>query len=87
MLVEFTVTARGTVVNPTIVESEGGKDFERAALDAIKAYRYAPAVLDGEVIAIDGVQNLIKFNMADLLSSDSGDTARRALPKIRRTQY
>lgn len=87
VLVEFTVTARGTVVNPTIVESEGGEDFERAALDAIEAYRYAPAVLDGQVIATDGVRNKVTFKMADLLSPDIIDNSRRQLPKIPRTTY
>ena len=87
VLVEFTVTASGTVVNPTIVQSEGGENFERAALDAIKAYRYAPAVLEGQLIATDGVRNLVTFKMADLLSPDLGNKARRRLPKIRQTKY
>ena len=87
VLVEFTVTASGTVANPTIVQSAGGADFERAALDAIKAYRYAPAVLDGQVIATDGVRNLVTFKMADLLSPDLGKKARPQLRKIRQTKY
>ena len=87
VLVEFTVTASGTVINPTIVQSEGGEEFERAALDVIKAYRYAPAVLDGQVIAADGVRNLVTFKMADLLSPDLGNRARRRLPKIRQAKY
>ena len=87
VLVEFTVTASGTVANPTIVQSEGGEEFERAALDAVKAYRYAPAVLDGQVVATDGVRNLVTFKMADLLSPDLGKKARPQLPKIRQTKY
>ena len=87
VLVEFTVSASGTVVNPTVVESEGGEDFERAALDAVAAYRYAPAVLDGQMIATGGVRNLVTFKMADLLSPDFGKKARRRLPKIRQTKY
>ena len=86
-LVEFTVTARGTVVNPTIVESEGGEDFESAALDAVKAYRYAPAVLEGQVIATDGVRKKVTFKMADLLTQDVIDNSRIELPRIPQTKY
>lgn len=87
VLVEFTVSTSGTVVNPTVVESAGGADFERAALDAVAAYRYAPAILDGQVIATDGVRNLVTFKMADLLSPDLGNKARRRLPRIRQSKY
>lgn len=63
VLVEFTVTPRGTVADPKIVESEGGKAFERSALEAVKYFRYAPAVKDGELIQTEGVRNLITYTL------------------------
>lgn len=63
-LIEFTVTIRGTVTNMSVVESKGHKSFERAALEAVKFFRYAPAVKDGELVETQGVRNLITFEMA-----------------------
>lgn len=65
VLVEFTVTTRGTVTKIRVLESEGGKDIEDAALEAIKSYRYAPAIRDGEPVETAGVQNKIIFSIAD----------------------
>ncbi len=65
VLVEFSVTAIGTVANASVIESEGGKDFERAALKAVEGFRYAPAVQDGVLIETKGVRNLISFQIAD----------------------
>jgi TonB family protein len=87
VLVEFTVSASGTVVDPTVVDSAGGEEFERAALDAIRAYRYVPTVLDGQVIATNQVRNLVTFKMADILSPDVEKKARPRLPRIQGTKY
>lgn len=65
VLVDFTVTADGSVANATVVESKGGKSFEREALKAVLGFRYAPAVQDGELIETTGVKNLITFQMVD----------------------
>ncbi|MCH8201777.1 MAG: TonB family protein [Proteobacteria bacterium] len=65
VLVEFTVTTRGRVTNIRVLESEGGKDIEHAALEALKSFRYAPAIRNGEPIETHGVRNLISFVMAN----------------------
>lgn len=67
VLMNFTVTTFGTVTNATIVKSEGGKkgEFERAALDAVTNYRYAPAVQDGELIETPDVRGLFIFESED----------------------
>ncbi len=65
VLVEFTVTTRGTVTNIRVLESEGGKDIEHAALEAIKSYRYAPAIRNGEPVETAGVRHLTTFAIAD----------------------
>lgn len=65
VLVDFTVTAIGTVSNATVFESSGGKDFEPAALKAVSGFRYAPAVQDGVLVETPGVRNLITFEIVD----------------------
>ena len=87
VVVEFTVSSGGSVIDPAVVRASGGAEFERAALDAVKAYRYAPAVVDGRAIASRGVRNLVSFKMADFLAAESGNKARPRLPEIRRSKY
>ena len=65
VLVEFTVTTRGTVENVQVVESDGVRDFKAAALMAVRGFRYAPAVKDGKLVETEGVRNLISFVMAN----------------------
>lgn len=67
VLVEFSVTAIGTVANATVVEFGGGrrKEFQRAALKAVEGFRYAPAVEDGKLVETTGVRNLITFEIDD----------------------
>ena len=63
VLLEFTVTAQGRVADPRVIESEPSDVFDRAALDAVKRYRYEPRVQDGEPVAVEGVQHLITFEI------------------------
>jgi TonB family protein len=65
VLVEFTVTSSGMVANASVIESKGGRAFERAAMKAVEGFRYAPAVQDGELVETTGVRNLITFKIAD----------------------
>ena len=60
VIVEFTVTAAGTVKNPVIIESTSSV-FERAALNAALKFKYKPRVVDGEPIEVKGVRNKITF--------------------------
>ena len=60
VLVEFTVSAKGKVTDPKIIETtyEG---FSEAALEAIKQWHYAPRIIDGEPVDTPGIKNLINF--------------------------
>ena len=64
VLVGFTVTTRGTVTNVSVVASEGGKNLEHAVVDAVKSYRYAPAIRNGEPVETSGVVHLMTFRIA-----------------------
>ena len=63
--VEFTVDESGFVRNPRVIELEGGKSFERAALDAVEGFRYAPRFEDGNPIAVDDVKTRITFRIEE----------------------
>lgn len=65
VVIEYTVTTLGTVTNLKAIESEGGKDFEKAAVIAGKTYRYAPAVKNGKIVETAGVKTKITFLLAD----------------------
>ncbi len=63
VIVEFTVSETGAVVNPIVVEAQPEGIFEQAALDAAKKFKYKPRVMDGEPVAVAGVQNKITFQL------------------------
>lgn len=63
VLLEFTVTALGTVENVVIIEEEPKGYFGRAALNAAKKFKYKPKVMNGEPVPVSGVRNLITFKL------------------------
>ncbi|MGD8325305.1 MAG: energy transducer TonB [Sphingomonadales bacterium] len=63
VVVEFTLDKLGRVVGPKIIESEGGREFERSALDAIENWRYRPQLIDGEPQVMENVQTLLTFDL------------------------
>ncbi|NQZ82350.1 MAG: energy transducer TonB [Colwellia sp.] len=62
-IVEFTVTANGSVQDPLIVESKPEGVFDRAAMDAALKFKYKPRVVDGVAMAVSGVRNKISFQI------------------------
>ncbi|MEM7704943.1 MAG: energy transducer TonB [Pseudomonadota bacterium] len=65
VLLEFTVTRLGTVENPVVIEADPPNIFNRAAIAAASKFKYKPRVVEGEAIAVPGVQNLIRFELED----------------------
>ena len=63
VLVEFTVTTAGTVRDVRVVEADPPGVFDRAAMDAALKFKYKPRVIDGRAVAVEGVQNLIRFEL------------------------
>lgn len=64
VLVEFTVTAAGTVKDVVVADAKPPKIFDRAAITAAGKFRYKPRVINGKAVEVQGVQNLIRFEMA-----------------------
>mgnify|MGYP001231840470 CR=1 FL=1 len=64
VIVEFTVTKVGTTRDVHVVESSSSM-FENAAVRAAQKFKYKPRVVDGEPIAVAGVQNMITFEIEE----------------------
>ncbi|MDD3762680.1 MAG: energy transducer TonB [Nevskiales bacterium] len=64
VLVEFTVTASGAVKDVSVVDADPENIFDRAAVAAAEKFRYKPRVINGKPVEVQGVQNLIRFQLA-----------------------
>ncbi len=75
VLLAFTVDKKGFVRDPSVVDSRvrghgtAGREyvgeFEAAAIEAARKFRYAPKFVDGNPVTVDDVRNLIKFELRD----------------------
>lgn len=62
-VVQFTISAAGTVKNAVVVASEPGTVFDRAALNAVTKWKYNPKVVDGRPVERSGIQVRFDFEM------------------------
>jgi protein TonB len=51
VVLRFTITATGTVIDPIVLDSKPKRIFDRAAIRALKKWKYRPRVVDGEPIS------------------------------------
>jgi len=65
VLLQFTVTKTGAVINPEVIESKPPGIFDRAAMNAALKFKYKPKVVNGAAIDVAGVRNRITFELAD----------------------
>ncbi len=65
VLLEFSISSAGTVVNPFVVDSEPRRIFDRAALRAVSRWKYKPKVEDGVAVLRHGVQVVLTFELED----------------------
>lgn len=64
-IVEYTVTAAGTVNDPVVIESEPTGIFDKVSLDAALKFKYKPRVVNGEPIDVQGVRNIFRYTLED----------------------
>jgi protein TonB len=62
--IEFVITRTGTVKDPVVVASQPGSIFDRAALRAIRKWKYNPKIENGEAVDRSGKVTL-EFAMED----------------------
>ena len=80
VIVEFTVTEKGTVINPVVIENCGwiknvrnegdcfdnpNSVFDSAATKAAVKFKYKPKVIDGNPVETAGVLNKITFELIE----------------------
>ena len=61
--VQFTVGADGSVRNPVVVNAEPKKIFDRAAIQAVKGWKYNPKIEDGRPVERRGLKVRIRFQL------------------------
>jgi len=60
--VEFTITRDGSVVDPAVVQAAPPSVFDRAALQAIRRWKFRPKFVEGRAVQRRAVQN-IRFSL------------------------
>ena len=65
VLLEFTIDQLGQAVDLMVIEADPKGMFDRAALNAIKKWKYRPKMQDGRPTMRPGVRQLISFNIAE----------------------
>ena len=63
--VEYDVTVDGTVANPRVIESVPEGVFDEAALDAVRSWKFHPAVRDGQVVESKGLVSRLDFKLGE----------------------
>lgn len=63
VLVQFSIGENGRVVNPVVLESEPGRIFDKAALDAIMRFRFQPRTLDQVSYVVQDMQLRFAFRL------------------------
>jgi protein TonB len=61
--VQFTISKLGTVKDPRVINSHPSSIFDRAALKAIRKWKYNPKIEDGEPMERPGVNVRLKFEL------------------------
>jgi len=63
--VEFTISKLGTVKDPKVIGAEPSSIFDRAALKAIRKWKYNPKIEDGEPVERPGVRVKLTFDLSN----------------------
>jgi TonB family protein len=61
VLVEFSVTAEGSVENAKVIASSPQEVFDANAIQGISSCRFIPKTVEGKPVAVDGIRELILF--------------------------
>ena len=64
VLIEFTVTATGAVIEPTVLDADPPNTFNRAAMRAVVKWKYKPMMVGGKPVAWK-TQVVLTFELED----------------------
>jgi len=65
VIVQFTISETGAVLDAKVVDAQPKNIFDEAALTAIARWRYNPKVENGVAVKRVGVQTLIRFSLSE----------------------
>ena len=65
MVIRYGVSIDGRVINARVDSAEPVGLFEEAALNAVRSWRYNPALRDGQPIAVENVVSVVRFKLGD----------------------
>jgi protein TonB len=65
VLVEFTITETGAVINPVVIDADPPGIFNRSAMRTIVKWKYKPRIVGGKAVPRSGVQHLITYELED----------------------
>ncbi|MFP6608278.1 MAG: energy transducer TonB [Myxococcota bacterium] len=65
--VQFTISAAGTVKDPVVVDAKPATVFNRAALRAIRKWKYSPKIEEGVAVDRPAVRVKLHFNLENEL--------------------
>ncbi|MBF8270356.1 MAG: tonB [Gammaproteobacteria bacterium] len=63
VIVQFTITAAGTVKDPKVVDADPKGIFDDAAIKSILRWRYNPKVEEGVAVERVGIRTLLRFQI------------------------
>jgi protein TonB len=63
VIVQFNITAAGTVKDPVVVDAEPKGIFDDAAIKAILRWRFNPKIEEGVAVERIGVRNILRFQI------------------------
>lgn len=64
VLLEFTIDEVGVAIEPTVVDSDPPGVFDRAAVNAVRKWKYRPKTEDGRAVKRPGVRQMVSFQIA-----------------------
>ena len=63
VLLEFSISPTGTVMDPVVIDAEPTSIFNRAAIRAVTKWKYKPRIEAGKPVVRQGVQTVITFEL------------------------
>lgn len=64
VLLEFAINELGQAIEPVVVDADPKGTFDRAAISAVKRWKYRPMIEDGKAAVRPGVRQMISFRIA-----------------------
>ena len=64
VLLEFAIDPLGQAIDPVVIEADPKGTFDRAAINAVRKWKYRPMVENGKATVRPGVRQLISFKIA-----------------------